>query len=409
MTSFLEARDAVLSRVSPLPPEEVPILEAVGRVLAADVAASLDFPPFDNSAMDGWALRAADATEPTTLPVVGRVNAGAPGSAPLSPRTAVRIMTGAPIPAGADTVVPLEDAEERAGTLHLSRVPRSGAHVRHRGDDIAAGAVALRAGTVLGAAEVSFLASVARPTVPVHRRPRVAVVSTGDELVEPGAPLGPGKISDSNGYAVAAAVAQAGGVPLRLGIARDEVEALRALLADGLRADMLITTAGVSMGDRDLVRKVLGELGVENVFSSVEVKPGHPTAFGVRGATAVLSLPGNPVSTLMMLEQLVRPALLRMQGYERVLRPLVPAVLDEPLSHRAGRVTFARVKLERRDGVLRARSAGKQETSFLRPLLEADGIALLPPERGDAPAGITVPVQVFRPDDDPGGGSDRTR
>lgn len=397
MPSFLEARELVLARVSLLPPENVPVLEAVGRVLASDVVTPIDFPRFDNSAMDGWALRAADATRPTTLPVAGRVNAGAPGGAPLSPGTAVRIMTGAPVPVGADTVVPLEDAEERDGVLRLSRAPRSGAHVRRRGDDLAAGEVAVRAGSLLGPTEVSLFASVARQTVPVHRRPRVAIVSTGDELVEPGAPLGPGQISDSNGLAVAAAVAQAGGIPVRLGIGRDEVEALRPLLAEGLRADLLVTTAGVSMGDRDLVREVLAELGVTSLFRSIEVKPGHPTAFGVREATAVLSLPGNPVSTLMMLEQLARPAMLRMQGHRSVLRPLRPAVLDEPLAHRAGRVTFARVKLERRDGVLRARSAGKQETSFLRTFLEADGIAFLPPERGDAPAGITVPVQVLRP------------
>jgi len=398
MTTFLEARASVLSRVSPLPVEDVLVLDAMGRVLAADVETQLDFPRFDNSAMDGWALRADDARGPVALPVVGYVPAGAPGSAPLAPGTAVRIMTGAPVPAGADSVVPLEDAEERDGAVRIARAVERGAHVRRRGEDIAAGDVALRAGDVLGPPEASFLASAGRRTVPVFRRPRVAIVSTGDELVELGAPLGPGQIPDSNSLAVAAAVGLAGGVPVRLGIARDEAGPLRAALAEGLSSDMLVTTAGVSMGDRDLVRDVLADLGVRPVFSTVEVKPGHPTAFGTRGATTVLSLPGNPVSTLMMFEQLARPALLRMQGHRSVLRSLVTAVLDERLPHRAGRVTFSRVKLEWRGGALHARSAGKQETSFLRTLLDADGIALLPPERSDAPAGISVPVQVLRPE-----------
>jgi len=273
--------------------------------------------------------------------------------------------------------------------------------VRVRGRDLTAGELALRAGTVVGPADVSFLASAGRLTVPLVRRPRVAIVSTGDELVAAGQPLGPGQIRDSNGPSVAAAVIEAGGIPFRLAIGRDDAAQLRPLLEDGLRYDVLVTTAGVSMGDRDFVRPVLEALGVESVFFTLEAKPGHPTAFGVRGTTLVFSLPGNPVSTLMMFDQLVRPVLRRMEGHAHVLRRLFPAVLDEPLPHRPGRVTFSRVKLELREGVLHARSAGNQETGALRGFLEADGVALLPPERADAPAGITVPVQVYRPGFEP--------
>lgn len=398
MTSFLEARALVLARAAPLAAETVPLLEAVGRVLAEDLAPAVDLPPFDTSAMDGWALRAADGARAAALPVAGFVPAGAPAREGVAPGTAVRIMTGAMIPPEADAVVPLEEAEERDGVVRLAVAAAPGQHIRPRGADIAVGEVAVRAGTVIGPAEISFLASAARTSAPVVRRPRVAVLSTGDELVTGGGPLGPGQIHDSNGPAVAAAVVAAGGIPVPLGVAPDDLGVLRARLAAGLSADALITTAGVSAGDRDLVREALAELGVAPVFTTLEVKPGHPTAFGVRGATPVFSLPGNPVSTLMMFEQLVRPALLRMQGHRAVLRPLATAVLDERLFHRGGRVTFARIRLERRGGVLHARSAGTQQTGFLRTLLDADGIAVIPAEREDAPAGTEVPVQVLRPE-----------
>ncbi len=256
--------------------------------------------------------------------------------------------------------------------------------------------IVLRAGTILGPAEISWLASSSRLSAPVHRRPRVAILSTGDELVEPGAALAPGKIHDSNALAVAAAVKQIGAEPTVLGIARDEREPLRALLAEGLRADALVTSAGVSMGDRDLVRQVLDELEARQIFWKIDVKPGRPTAFAMRGGTPVFSLPGNPVSTLLTFEQFVRPALLRMMGHRKVFRPTARAVFQDDFARKPGRVQFLRVRLERRGGELLAWSAGNQDTGILKTMLQADGIAIIPAESGDVRFGSAVDVQVLR-------------
>lgn len=399
MPSFEEARRIVLERVGPLGAEQVPLRSATGRVLAEDFAAPWDFPAWDNSAMDGYAVRAADAQGPATLRLAAYIPAGSPGAGPLEPGTAATILTGAPLPPGADAVVPVEEAEERNGAVSVAGPVRPGAHVRRRGEDLRAGERVLAAGTALGPTEVSLLAACSRLSVPVFRRPRVAVLSTGDELVPPGEPLGPGKIHDSNALAVAAAVGQAGAEPEVLGIARDDRASLRALLAEGLRADALVTTAGVSQGDRDLVREVLEELGVRQVFWKVDIKPGRPTAFGLRGSVPVFSLPGNPVSTLVTFEEFVRPALLRMMGHRKVIRPLRSAVLQEEiLSHKPGRVTFVRVRLERRGADLLAWSAGKQDTGILKTMVVADGIAVVPADRPDLRAGSTVEVQVLRGD-----------
>jgi molybdopterin molybdotransferase len=397
LPSFEDARRLILQAVPVLGAEVVPVLDAVGRVLAADVAAPRDLPAWDNSAMDGWAVRAVDAGPGARLRLAGFIPAGAEAGSELARGTAVRILTGAPLPAGADTVVPLEDAEEEEGQVVLPGPVHAGAHVRRRGEDVRAGETVMPAGTVVGPAEVSLLASCSRLSVAVVRRPRVAILSTGDELVAPGEPLGPGKIHDSNGLALAAAVAQAGALPALLGVARDERAALQALLREGLAADVLVTSAGVSMGDRDYVREVLEELGVRQVFWKVDLKPGRPTTFALRGATPVFSLPGNPVATLLTFEEFVRPALLRMMGHRRVLRPLATATLDDEVRHRPGRVQLLRVRLERRADGLHARSSGSQDTGFLMTQLRADGIALIPAASGTVAPGTPVQVQVLRP------------
>lgn len=397
MPSFEEARRIILGHVKPLGGEVVPVLDAVGRVLADDVLAPWDFPAWSNSAMDGYAVRAEDAAQGARLALSAYIPAGAPGAEPLAPGTAAKILTGAPLPAGADAIVPFEEAEERAGSVAATGPVRQGAHVRRKGEDLKSGEVVIRAGTVVSPAEISFLASSSRLSVRVHRRPRVAILSTGDELVPPGEVLTPGKIHDSNTLAVAAAVRQLGAEPVVLGIARDDRASLQALVEEGLRADVLVTSAGVSMGDRDYVREVLDAAGVKQVFWKVDIKPGRPTAFSVRGPTCVFSLPGNPVSTLITFEEFVRPALLRMMGHRHVLRPTARATFQDEIRRKPGRVSFVRVRLERRAEELLAWSAGNQDTGILGTMLRADGIAIIPSESGDVRPGTAVDVQVLRP------------
>ncbi len=396
MPSFEDARSTILGHVSVLPSEPVTALDALGRVLAADVVAPWDMPLWDNSAMDGYAVRAADAGAPGGLRVCGFIPAGGHSDDLVAPGTAAKILTGAPVPLGADAIVPVEETEERDGRVILKSPVRLGAHVRRKGEDIRAGETILARGTVVGPSEVSLLASFSRVAIPVVRRARVAILSTGDELVEPGEPLGPGKIYNSNALAVAAAVMQIGGEPVNLGIARDDKASLRTLLTEGLRADALVTSAGVSMGDRDLVREVLQELSVRQVFWKVDIKPGRPTAFAVHGTKPVFSLPGNPVSTLLTFEQFVRPALLKMMGHRNLLRPIVRAAFQEEFARKPGRVSFLRVRLERSNGGFLAWTSGNQETGILKTMLKADGIAVIPADWGSVGRGDLVDVQVLR-------------
>jgi len=397
MPSLDAARTLILDQVAVLPAETVPVLSAVGRVLAEEVVMPWDMPRWDNSAMDGYAVRSADCAGPARLRVTGFLPAGGLPQGAVGPGEAVKIMTGAPMPPGADAVVPVEQTVEEDGVVRLADGVRWGAHVRRRGEDLHAGEVALPAGTLVGPGEVSLLASAARLEVRVIRRARVAILSTGDELVAAGAPCGPGQVHDSNGLAIAAAVLMAGGEPVALGIARDDRAALRNLLERGLAADALVTSAGVSMGDRDLVKEILAELSVRQIFWKVDIKPGRPTAFAVRGTTPVFSLPGNPVATLLTFEQFVRPALRKMMGHRQPIRPLRPAFLQEAHAMSPGRVSLVRVRLSRRDdGALLASLSGNQATGILKSILRADGIACIPAGQGRLEAGHPVGVQVIR-------------
>ncbi|GAB4368219.1 MAG: molybdopterin molybdotransferase MoeA [Deltaproteobacteria bacterium] len=394
---FHEALRYVLEQASPLGVETVPLEEATGRILAEEIVAPFDMPGADNSAMDGFAVRSEECTGPAALTIAGYRPAGSTGDTPTGRNAAVRIMTGAPIPEGFDAVVPLEEAVEEGGTVRIPGPVTPGAHVRRKGEDIAQGDLVLRTGTVLRPPEISLIASFGRTGIPVTRKPTVAILATGDELVEPGEEIRPGAIVNSNSYSLASAVREAGADPRMLGIARDSLPALRKKLADGLTADVLITSAGVSAGDRDLVREALSGLGVREIFWKVRMRPGRPFAFGRKGNRPVFSLPGNPVSALITFEMLVRPALRALLGDPVPVKPFVQGVLSEPIRKKAGRIQFLRVRAELADGVWRARSAGDQSTGILRSLVRGNGIAVLPEDRTEFRAGERVDLLPLYP------------
>ncbi len=394
--SFESARAMILESVTVLPSESVSLLDVVGLVIAEDIRAPWDMPRWNNSAMDGFAVRAEDCVAGQTLTVDGYIPAGGSASGiTVKPGGAVKIMTGAPAPVGCDAIVPIEETVEKNGKLILTGQVRPGDHLRIRGEDVSKGELVIAAGTALRPAEINMLASFGYRTAPVFRRPKVAILSTGDELVEPGEDIGTGQIINSNDYSIAAAVRELGGEPLLLGIARDNRESLVEKINAGLQADVLITTAGVSMGDRDLVCEVLDALQVERRFWKVDIKPGRPTAFGLKNGKPVFSLPGNPVSSMITFEQFVRPALLKMMGHQRVIKPLVRAVMQETIKKKPGRVQFLRVRVANDGQRLVASSSGDQNTGILRTLLRANGIAVLPAALEQLRSGEEVDVHLL--------------
>ena len=395
MPTYEEARDIVLQSVAPVGAERVETGRALGRTLAEDVAAPWPLPFCDNSAMDGYAVRSDDCRGPARLKITGYIPAGGAASTAVAPGCAVKIMTGAPIPAGCDAVIPFEETEEGDGHVAVKGRATARQHIRFRGEDVREGDVVLTEGTPLRPAEISMLASLGKTFVSVYRSVRVAVLSTGDELIELGEPPSPGRIINSNSVAIAAAVREAGAEAVLLGIARDDVSSHAEKISEGLKADALITTAGVSAGDRDLVREVLAERGVESIFWRVDIKPGGPTAFGRKDGVPVFSLPGNPVSALITFEAFVRPALLRMMGRKKVLRPLVKATLTGAVRKKAGKVNFLRVGIEVRGGEYFASSSGDQNTGILRTMVLADAIAVLPADGTSFAAGEKVDVLLL--------------
>ncbi len=405
--SVAEALETVLAGAPhPLPEERVSWDEAQNRVLAQDVRATRTLPAADCSAMDGYALRSADlagahAGAPRELPCGFEVAAGAQPARALQPGEAARIFTGAPLPEGADVVVRQEDVEVRGAVVRFSAEAAPGENVRRAGEELRAGETALPAGAVLGPAEIGTLASLGRTVAPVHRRPRVALLSSGDELVEPDGELGVGRIVASNSYMLAAQCREAGAEPINLGIARDTPQDLERLFRAGLSADLLVSSAGVSVGDHDHVRPVLQKLGCRFAFFGVQMKPGYPLTYGVfeaHGDVPVFGLPGNPVSAMVCFEQFVRPLLLRLAGRRVLARPLLRAVLTRPLRKASGRMHFVRVRLAREAGRTLATPTCNQGSGALHSMVRSDGLLIFDAEASRLEEGAEARVQLLNPD-----------
>jgi molybdopterin molybdotransferase len=386
-----EARRRVLDAVEPLASEAVPLAEALGRVLAEDVRSEMDVPPFDNSAMDGFAVVAGPAAE---LRVVGESRAGHPSSVGVKRGTAVKISTGAPVPPGADAVVPVERVEGRDGVVAIPDTG-PGANVRLAGEDVRAGQTVLRSGAGIGPAEVGVLASLGRSEVLCARRPRVAVLVTGDELVEPGGALEPGQVFSSNGYALAAQVERAGGELVEHGSVPDSLEGTRSAIERGLAgADFVCISGGVSVGAHDHVKVALGQLGAEERFWGISFKPGKPTWFGVAGRTLVFGLPGNPVSAMVTFHLLARPALRALQGADPE-GARGGAVLDAPVARNKRRDQAIRCSLRAKQDGWHATPTGDQGSHVLTSMLGAGALALIPAGEGEVEAGERVEIELL--------------
>jgi len=401
-----EALEIVLGETTALGSETVSTEQSRGRVLTDPVTSSRLLPPSDNSAMDGYAVRIADLVaasrgQPVELAIDFEVVAGALPTASVESGKAARIFTGAAIPEGADAVVRQEDTERDGNRVSIFVSPSARAHIRDAGEDVRVGDRVLEAGDVIGPAEIGMLASLGRSIVAVHQRPTVAILSGGDELVEPDGDLAAGRIVSSNSYSIAAQCRDAGAVPVYLGIARDTPEDIQRRMLAGLRSDVLISSAGVSVGDRDFVRDVLEQLGCRLRFWGVKMKPGFPLAFGrfdAAGGPLMFGLPGNPVSAMMTFEQFVRPALRKMTGHRRLFRPTVRARLAERLDKKPGRLHFVRVALDSDGDGYIARSTGNQSSGVLRSMTRARGLLVFPADATELREGDHATVQVLDAD-----------
>jgi molybdopterin molybdotransferase len=397
MISVRDGQAHILARIAgPAPPEWSPVTRALGRVLAEAVQAPFDVPPADNSAVDGYAVGSADIPTAGTrdLEVVGDLPAGAVFAGTLRAGQALRIMTGAPMPAGADTAYPQEIVERVGDRVRVGAIAK-GVNVRMRGEDVEAGGIVIETGTVLRPQEIGLITSLGLWQVAVHRRPRVALLSTGDEVAEPGTPRRPGQIYDANRFTLRGSVEQCGGDVMDLGIVPDVREALTARLAEAsAMADIVLTSGGVSVGVYDLVKDVLAELGTID-FWQVAMQPGRPLAFGRIGEATFFGLPGNPVASLLAFMLFVRPAIYKLAGRRRLFPPTWTARAAEPMRKKTGRREFKRGVLAWRDGAWEVRTTGPQGSGILSSMVAGNCFIVLEEERGDVVAGDLVTVEPF--------------
>ncbi|MDQ4064066.1 MAG: molybdopterin molybdotransferase MoeA [Actinomycetota bacterium] len=389
----------VLENTPRLPVARVPLMEARGLALAEDIAARFDSPPFDNSAVDGYAVRSADAAEAgRTFEVVDEAPAGRPARRSVGEGEAIKIFTGGVIPEGADAVVMVENTSGWGEEFELKKATTSGSNLRAAGEDVREGDIMLRAGAEIGAPEIALAATQGYGELPVYRRPKVVVLSTGTELVEPGTrDLSPGEVFDSNSFALLAQAREAGADARRLYAASDDADVLKSAMEEALTsADVVVTSGGVSVGEKDLVKGTLLELGVEQVFWGIKLKPGKPVFFGTREGARFFGLPGNPVSAMVCSELFVRLALMKMMGREDRHRPHIEVYFDEDVENKFGRMHAMRVTLNRTERGWRAESVGAQGSGLVSSLTKADALALIGPESEGVRAGEPVEAIVLR-------------
>jgi len=400
MISVEAALEKILSHIQPLGFEKVSLLESLGRVIGEDIYASRDIPPLDNSAMDGYAVRCEDIQQasqdrPARLEIVEDLPAGSVSKRTLAKGEAIRIMTGAPIPRGADTVVQVEDTAREDRYAQFLKVVPLGENIRRAGEDVSKGERVISKGDLIRPPELGMLASVGRSFVSVYQRPLVAILCTGEELVDVDGTLDEGKIISSNSYTLAGQVKDAGAIPIQLGIARDRKEDIEEKLRQGVRADVLISSAGISVGDYDLVKDVLKDLGMEMVFWKVAMKPGKPLAFGTIAGKPAFGLPGNPVSSMVSFEQFVRPSLLKMMGHCQLFRPTIEAVLKEDIRKEPGRRHYIRAMVSLEKDRYVVTTTGDQGSGILKSMVRANGLVIIAEHQETVKAGEKVTVQLL--------------
>jgi len=400
MIDVNEALRIVLDSVKEIGSETVDIANALGRTLLEDVVSDDDIPFFDNSAMDGYAVRAEDTVgasrdNPVELSVIEEVPAGSVPSRSVGRGEAIKIMTGAPMPDGADAVVIVEATEERDGKVRIFESVTAGGNVRRKGEDISRSQVVLERGKLLRAQEIGLLGSIGRMKVKVSRVPRVAIISTGDELIECHEPLSQGKVRNSNAYTLRGLVAETGAVPVNIGVLRDNKEELLRGFKEALNCDVVLSSGGVSVGEYDYVKDVFDTLGIKMRFWRVAIKPGKPTAFGMAGDVPVFGLPGNPVSVVVTFHVFVKPALLKMMGRKAVSTPEISAILDEEINYRPGRVGYMGGYARAIDGTYHVVLSGEQGSGILSSMTRANCLIVIPAQTTHLDAGSIVRIRFI--------------